>query len=66
MVVAKNEDVGDREVRMDIQEGTTVTTAGDTISFKDIVLRNADLSICGEGRQPSLSQGYEGDVYCIG
>ena len=44
MVVAKNEDVGDREVRMDIQEGTTVTTAGDTISFKDIVLRNADLS----------------------
>ena len=34
----------DTEVRMDIQEGTTVTTAGDTISSKDIVLRNADLS----------------------
>ena len=39
MVVAKNGDVGDREVRMDIQEGTTVTTVGDMISSKDIVLR---------------------------
>ena len=47
MVVAENGDVGlvgDTEVRMDIQEGTTVTTAGDTISSKDVVLRNADLS----------------------
>ena len=47
MVVAENGDVGDRGVRIDIQEGTTVTTAGDTISSnlaKDVVLRNADLS----------------------
>ena len=48
MVVAEKGDVGDREVRIDIQEGTTtprtVTTAGDTISSEDIVLRNADLS----------------------
>ena len=44
MVVAEKGDVGDREVRIDIQEGTTVTTAGDTISSEDIVLRNTDLS----------------------
>ena len=44
MVVAEKGDVGDREVRIDIQEGTTVTTAGDTISSEDIVPRNADLS----------------------
>ena len=44
MVVAEKGDVRDREVRIDIQEGTTVTTAGDTISSEDIVLRNADLS----------------------